>query len=101
MHDFLTFACVAGFAVLPLVVLGLRAARPERMPWWPACLLSVLLGWALILATAMLSETPENGAGKVFALFFGWAYVVVWFVPWLLVYGVIQLFRRRHRTRST
>ena len=100
MNDVLTFVCVAGFAVLPLVVLGLRATRPKRMPWWLGCLLVVLLGWALILATAMLRETPESGAGKVFALFFGWAYALVWFTPWLLVYGVIQLFRRRHASRT-
>ncbi|MFM1767942.1 MAG: hypothetical protein RJA22_471 [Verrucomicrobiota bacterium] len=100
MHDVLTFACVAGFAVLPLVVLSLRAIRPKRMPWWLGCLLVVFLGWALILATAMLSETPESGAGKVFALFLGWAYAVAWFIPWLLVYGVIQLFRRRLARRN-
>ncbi len=32
MKDILALICIAGFAVLPLAVLGLRAARPKRMP---------------------------------------------------------------------
>ena len=53
------------------------------------------LGWGLGFVSAMLNETTEGGAGHVGALFFGWAIVLIWFAPWLLVYGVIQLFRRR------
>ena len=100
MNNVLAFICLAGFTVLPLAVLGLRAARPTRMPWWAALLLVVGLGWALALVAAMLRETPERGAGKVVALFFGWAYALAWFTPWLLVYAVIQFFRRRHASRN-
>jgi hypothetical protein len=60
----------------------------------------VLLGWILVFAMALLSETPERGAGKVFALYFGWAYAIVWFSPWVLAYGVMQFFRRRHASRG-
>ncbi len=96
MHNVLFFICLAGLAVLPLAVLGLRAARPKLMPWWAVFSIVVGLGWALVLVSAMLRETTEGGAGHVGALFFGWAFVLVWFAPWLLVYALLQFFRRRH-----
>lgn len=98
MNDALSLACLVGLAVLPLVVLGLRAARPGIMPWWAVFSIVVGLGWGLVLAGAMLKETTQGGAGHVGALFFGWALVLIWFSPWLLVYAIIQLFRR-HRAR--
>ncbi|MBM3883601.1 MAG: hypothetical protein FJ387_28495 [Verrucomicrobia bacterium] len=59
------------------------------------------LGWALALVAAMLRETPDTGAAKVFALFFGWAYaLLVWFLPWLFIYGIIQVVRRRWAERK-
>ena len=55
----------------------------------------------LVVVGAMLRETPDGGAGHVGALFFGWAFVLLWFAPWLLGYAVIQFFRRRHASRNT
>ena len=52
------------------------------------------------LVGAMLREGPDTGAGHVFALLFGWAFALIWFAPWLLVYAVIQFFRRRHASRN-
>lgn len=95
VNDALSIACLVGLALLPLVVLGLRVARPKLMAWWAVFSIVVGLGWALVLVGAMLNETKNGGAGHVFALFFGWAIALLWFVPWLLVYAVIQLFRRR------
>jgi hypothetical protein len=95
MNDLLQLACLIGVAALPLVVLGLRAARPKFMPWWAVFLLVIGLGWGLVFLSAMLNETKNGGAGHVFALFFGWAIALIWLAPWLLVYAVIQLFRRR------
>jgi hypothetical protein len=56
------------------------------------------IGWALMVVGAMLRETPDGGAGHVGALFFGWAFALTWFAPWLLVYALIQYFRRRHES---
>lgn len=95
MNDVLSLACLIGLAILPLVVLSFRAARPKLMPWWAVISLVVVVGWVLVLVSAMLNETAEGGAGHVFALFFGWAFVLLWFAPWLLVYAVIQFVRRR------
>lgn len=95
MNSFLFIVCLAGFAVLPVALLGLRAARPRLMPWWAVVSIMGGLGWALALVGAMLRETPEGGAGKVGALFFGWAIALIWFAPWLLLYGVGQFVRRR------
>jgi len=100
MNNVLFLICLTGLAVLPLAVLGLRAARPKLMPWWAVFSIVVGLGWALVAVGAMLRETTEGGAGHVGALFFGWAFVLIWFAPWLLVYGVIQFFRRRHASHN-
>ena len=80
--------------LLPIIVLWLRAVRPHRMPWWLAFLTVVIPGWALVIVLAALNETPDGGAAKVFALFFGWGFVLVSFAPWLLIYGLIQWVRR-------
>jgi len=95
MNDLCLLACLIGLAALPLVLLGLRAARPRVMPWWAVFLLAIGLGWVLVLVSAMLNETKNGGAGHVFALFFGWAIALIWLAPWLLGYAVIQLFCRR------
>lgn len=95
MNDVISLACLVGLAVLPLVVLGLRATRPKLMPWWAVFSIVIGLGWLLVFVGALLKESAEGGAGHVGALFFGWALVLIWFAPWLLVYGVIQSLRRR------
>jgi hypothetical protein len=70
------------------------------MPWWAAFTVVVVLGWPLALVIAVLNETPDQGAPKVFALFFGWAFALAWFCQWLLVYGVIQLVRLLYTKRK-
>lgn len=95
MKDFLSLVCLVGFALLPVLVLGLRMAFPRRMPWWAVVLITVGGGWVLALVGAMLKEGPDTGAGHVGALFFGWALALLWFLPWWLVYGGVHLFRRR------
>jgi len=67
----------------------------QFMPWWAVFLLVIGPGWAEILFSAMLSETQHGGSAHVGALFFGWPFALIWLAPWLLVYAVIQLFRRR------
>ena len=99
MNDVISLACLIGLTVLPVVVLGLRAARPRLMPWWAVFTIQVGLGWVLMIVSAMIQETKQGGAGHVGALFFGWALVLIWFAPWLLVYAVIQVFRRRRATQ--
>jgi hypothetical protein len=86
--------------LLPVIVLWLRATRPERMPWWAAFAIALALGWLLVLLIAVLNETPDRGAPKVFAWFFGWAFALAWFLPCLLVYGSIQLVRRLYVKRT-
>lgn len=99
MKDVISLACLIGVAILPLAALGLRAARPKGMPWWAVFSLVIGLGWALMIVSAMLKETQEGGAGHVGALFLGWALMLVWLAPWLLVYAIVQGFRHRRSIR--
>jgi hypothetical protein len=94
MKEILSRICLIVFALLPVVVLGLRVAFPRRMPWWAVVLIAVAGGWAVALVSAMLNEGPESGAGHVGALFFGWAIAFLWFLPWWILYGVVQLVRQ-------
>lgn len=98
MNDLISTACLVCFAVLPLAVLGLRVARPRLMPWWAVFLMVVGLGWALLFVSAMVKESSEGGAGHVGALFFGWALVLIWFAPWLLLYAIGQIIWRWRRS---
>jgi len=41
MNDLFQLACLIGVAALPLVVLGVRAARPKFVPWWAVFLLVI------------------------------------------------------------
>ena len=100
MNDVISAACLVVLALLPLVVLGLRAARPKLMPWWAAFVLVVGLGWGLLFVSALVNESAKGGAGHVGALFLGWAIMLVWFAPWLLAYALFQLVRRRRAIAS-
>ena len=95
MNEVISAACLVVLALLPLVALGLRAARPRLMPWWAAFLLVVGLGWGLLIVSALVNESSKGGAGHVGALFFGWVIMLAWFLPWLLGYGLVQFVRRR------
>jgi hypothetical protein len=53
------------------------------------------LRYPIMVFSAMLQESQSGGAGHVGALFFGWALMLLWFIPWLMVYALIQYFRRR------
>ena len=99
------------FFALPPVALCIRALWPRRMPWWLAAVLVAVGSWLLVNATvhfyyahldellkpygnhvpdALLRERCADGAKLIFALLFGWAYGLVYSVPWLLLYGSVQ-----------
>ena len=100
MVSTVTAILLALFAALPPTLLGFRVFRPSRMPWWALTAILIILGEILIVAVAMLNETPDGGAAKVFALFCGWLYALLWVLPWLLVYGLIQGVRRWRWNRT-
>ena len=99
MNKILEAVCFLMLLALPGVVLTVRWRRPRWMPWWAAVLMVVGVGWGLILASALLHESPESGAGHVGALFFGWALALIWFLPWWAGYGLLRWVRMRWRRR--
>jgi len=100
MHAVLNSLVIGAFFSLPVIVLWTRWRWSKRMPWWAVVLAVVAVGWPLTLAGAVLNETPDRGAPMVFALYFGWLYSLLWFLPWLLVYGIFQFVRRRVAPRN-
>ena len=101
MNQLLSLFCLGVIILLPPCVLALRAVRPRLMPWWAMLLVLLGVGWPVMVFAAMLQESQSGGAGHVGALFFGWALMLLWFVPWLSLYAVIQWFRCRRAPRST
>ena len=113
------------FPAAPLLI-GVRLAKPKRMPWWLLSILAALLGWVFsnlavffyyehlddLLAQAggingapeeLIDEWQSDGAKRVFALLFGWLYGLIYLVPWLFVYCVYRMVQRAaaYRKRST
>ena len=95
MHHPLTIVLITLFLLLPPAVVALRFFRPKKAPWGVAFAVVIVAQWAIVLGAAMLNETPETGAAKVFALFFGWAYGLAWSTLWFGGYGVLQFIRAK------
>lgn len=109
--------CVIGFLLLPPVLLLARLRRPERAPWGLLAVLLLAGGWALVNGSVyfhyealgdslarqaspsqeLLDRWAADGAKRVFALFFGWLYALVYSIPFLGVYALVA--RRRRAVR--
>jgi hypothetical protein len=121
MNRILHLVSLWGFLSLPVILLSVRAARPRFMRWWLLLILLSVVGWLLVYGTVhfyyaylddllrpygdnapleLLERRSADGAKLVFALFFGWAYGLIYFIPWLLFYAVIQATRRYYATRN-
>ena len=94
-----TAICLGSFIFLPMVLLTCRALQPSRMPWWVVVFIMLVVGWLLVLGASVVSEMPDRGASKVFALFFGGIYAVLYFLPWLCIYGLVQRVRMWYERR--
>ncbi|MCX6967114.1 MAG: hypothetical protein NTZ46_04930 [Verrucomicrobia bacterium] len=113
MNRIIYLTALWAFFALPPIVLCIRAFRPKLMPWWFAAVLVAVLGWFLVNAAVhfyyahlddllrpyaecnhapadLLALRCADGAKMIFALLFGWAYGLVYSVPWILVYGLMQ-----------
>ena len=86
------------------------------MPWWLIILLSGLLGWiwshvavssyyehldTLLAQAGGVEHAPKDlvdrwqvdGAKRSFAVLFGWLYELIYLVPWLVVYAILNALR--------
>jgi len=107
----------AAFCVLPPVLLGVKMYSKERISPWPLFVAFVLVGWALWNLTislhfdelARLASTTgasdeimdaaqNDGAARVFGLYFGWAYAAFYFGAWALAFKVFgSIYKRFHK----
>ena len=97
------------FLVLPPFLIISRHFSKIRIPMWAIFIGYVLMGWAFInlgvlLHFEMLAKLIESttnppqkwidalvndGAGRVFALFFGWVYATIYFIVWYISIFVV------------
>ena len=126
MNEAYYTTCIALFFAAAPLLIGVRLAKPKRMPWWLLSILAALLGWVFsnlavffyyehlddLLAQAggingapeeLIDEWQSDGAKRVFVLLFGWLYGLIYLVPWLFVYCVYRMVQRAaaYRRRST
>jgi len=101
MNAVLYYVFFVGFVYLPLAVLFLRAKWPQRMPWVLAFPIVAVVGWACLIGLAFSDDISEGEAAAsngFVAVLFGWAYSLIWFIPWLCGYGILQNFRSSKRS---
>lgn len=122
MNHIIHLICLWGFLALPGILLYLRVARSAIIPWWLLAVILSLGGWVLVngaihfhyahlddlLRSAgddpsedMLARRSGDGSKVVFGLYFGWLYGILYSIPWLLTYGLVQMsWRMLHQLPS-
>jgi hypothetical protein len=121
MYKVLYLLTLAGFFIMPPLMLSVRFARPKKVPWWLVLLTIPIASWLLVNATVFfyyehldvlihIQENPPrelvdrwaaDGAKRVFALFFGWSYGLVYSAPYFLVYLAAHFVRRKKQRAAS
>lgn len=115
MNQILSNITWAGFLLLPLVMLCLRAVGPKWFTGPVALLIMALLGWFLINAgihfyfeslgdrmrayggnppQQLAEEWANDGAKQVFAVLLGGFYSLTYYAPFALIYEVVRGIKR-------
>ena len=120
MYSALTTACmVIFFGSAPALLLG-RWFRPRRFSWAAVAIGTAVLGWAVLVLdefvrrrqrqdcefTVSYHESTATIGGcylidewpTTYNLELGWLKGLVYLVPWLILYGIAWLIRRRRRS---
>jgi hypothetical protein len=119
--------CYIAFTVLFLatapLLMTIRFFWPRRMPWWLIVILAAFLGWVfanlfvhfyyrhlddLLAAAGGVNGAPQelidrwtnDGAKRVFAYMFGWAYGLAYLLPSFAVYLLAIAVRRVRASRA-
>jgi hypothetical protein len=104
MNAVLYYVFFAGIVYLPLAVLVIRAKWPQWMPWLLAFPVVAVVGWACLIGLAFsddISTGEAAASGGFVAVFFGWAYSLLWFMLWVIGYGIVQYLRRLLRANHS
>jgi hypothetical protein len=117
MYKALYIFTFAGFFVVSPLILSIRFAKPEEVPWWLVLLIIAIGSWLLVNTTVyfyyehlgvliqsqvnppqeLVDRWAADGAKRVFALFFGWLYGFIYSVPYFLVYLMAYFIRRKRQ----
>lgn len=113
MNQIIFIACLTIFLALPPLLFLCRYFR-RKPAWWLIYTIVVLVGWVAVLGAVIFYyqylgdciasyQTPpqelverwaNDGAKKVFALFFGWLYSLLYSAPWLILYILAHFVRK-------
>lgn len=122
MFQILSTLLLALFLAWPPLLLGLRLWK-GKPNWWLIVLSIPVISWLCVnglvwvtwsdlarqigeleaagkpVPEKLIEDAANDGAPKVFGLFFGWAYQLPFFLGWLLPYAII-LGIRKARVRN-
>ena len=105
----------AAFLILPVAALVAREFGKLKLPLWLIFLIYVPAGWLLMTlgvewyfaaldkavrstphpSEELLNKWQSDGAARVFAVYFGWAFAAIYFVLCLLIIKTVSFFVRR------
>ncbi len=109
-------AALTAFALLPILVLLLRAFGPRWFTGPVAVCIVALVGWILVNASIQLyfdnlgeqmnaygdnppqelaEEWANDGAKQVFGVLFGGFYALIYYAPFALLYEIARWVRRK------
>lgn len=121
MYEALYILTLSGFFVLSPLVLSARFAKPKKLPWWLVLLIIPIGSWLLVNAAVyfyyehlgdliqsqvyppdeLVHRWAADGAKRIFALFFGWMYGIIYSAPYFIIYLTAYLIRRRKQNVAT
>ncbi|MEM7562875.1 MAG: hypothetical protein AAF353_07465 [Pseudomonadota bacterium] len=115
MYHYLFLVCQGSFLLLTPALLLLRFLY-RKPGWWLIVTLMLTIGWLLMVGAVMFyhesisamiaagKEPPEgwdrDGAQLVFSWYFGWAFSLIYSLPWLIIFFVATLFQKL-KSRTT
>ena len=113
-RDSLMNLLIASFLVLPVIALIAKELGKLKLSRWSIFLIYVAVGWMLIYfaveryfasldeivrntpnpSEELLDRWQNDGAKRVFALYFGWFYAAIYFLGCSLAIYIVRLLKR-------
>jgi hypothetical protein len=110
----------AAFLILPVAALVAREFGKLKLPLWLVFLIYVPAGWLLMTlgvewyfaaldkavrstphpSEELLHKWQSDGAARVFAVYFGWAFAAIYFALCLWIVKIVHFFVTRLRTAN-
>ena len=113
MYEILSKLTLAGFFLLAPIVVVTKSRQPKRLSWRAVVTIVGFGSWLLIVLStnfyywhleslvlgnsevdqSLLDRWANDGAKKTLTLFFGWLYGLVYLLPFLAIYSIVNKYK--------